>query len=101
MKNKKILKKETKELVFAKIANALADLKGGVNKKKFDKKLQKASSLLAKDIARASEKLTSKKAKVKKSKPEKLPKNAKMNSVKFNNLPSSVQAPAGSENIVP
>ena len=101
MNNKKLLKKETKELVYKKIGTALSDLTSGIKNKAFEKKLQKASSILAKDIAKAAKKTTPKKGKSKKIKSEKVPKAGKMNSVKMNNLPVASEVQTGSENIVP
>ena len=62
MNNKKLIKKKTEALVYQKIETALSDLPGAVNNKAFEKKLQKASSILAKDIAKAAKKDATKKA---------------------------------------
>ena len=62
MNKKKLMKEETKDLVYQKIETALADITVGVKNKQFEKKLQKASSLLAKDITKAAKKEAPKKA---------------------------------------
>lgn len=97
MNNKKLNKKETKALVYQKIETALSDIAGALNKKDFGKKLQKASAILAKDIAKATKKKASKKGKSKKITSE----SGKMNPVKMNNLPVASEIPTGSENITP
>ena len=66
MANTKITKKATRQLVYKKIEGALAKIKGEVKEKKFDKKLHKASNILAKDIVKAAKKDPPKKAAAKK-----------------------------------
>lgn len=61
MSNKKIIKKETRQLVYAKIETALAALTIAVKEKKFYKKMEKASNMLAKDILKAGKKAAAKK----------------------------------------
>lgn len=68
MANTKITKKATRQLVYKKIEGALAKIKGEVKEKKFDKKLHKASNILAKDIVKAAKKDPPKKAAAKKAK---------------------------------
>jgi len=97
MNNKKLNKKEIKALIYQKIETALSDIAGALNKKDFGKKLQKASALLAKDIAKATKKKASKKGKSKKITSE----SGKMNPVKMNNLPVTSEITTGSENITP
>lgn len=50
---KKISKKELRKQVYEKLAGALAEYKNGINEKKFDNKLKKASKFFAADIAKA------------------------------------------------
>jgi hypothetical protein len=50
---KKGLKKEARKLVYDRLTGALADLRMGIKEKKFEAALQKASRLLATDIAKA------------------------------------------------
>lgn len=71
MANTKITKKATRQLVYKKIEGALAKIKGEVKEKKFDKKLHKASNILAKDIVKAAKKDPPKKAAAKKVKAKK------------------------------
>ena len=66
MANTKITKKATRQLVYKKIEGALAKIKGEVKEKKFDKKLHKASNILAKDIVKAAKKDPPKKGAAKK-----------------------------------
>src|SRR5688500_8542268 len=66
MNSKKNTKKETAEVIYKKIGVALADLKGHVKQKKFDKQLQKVSNMLAAGIAEAAEKASLKLKKKKK-----------------------------------
>lgn len=61
MSNRKVIKKETRQLVYAKIETALAALTIDVKEKKFYKKMQKASNMLAKDILKAGKKTAAKK----------------------------------------
>lgn len=68
MSNKKIIKKETRKLVYTTIENALAPLSIAVKEKKFYKKMQKASNMLAKDILKAGKKAAAKKHPSKKNK---------------------------------
>ncbi len=56
MGQKKVIKRSTEQLVFNKIEGALAEIEPGINKKKFEKKLRKASKLLAEDISKAVQK---------------------------------------------
>jgi hypothetical protein len=49
---KKISKKKAKAIVYDKFANALSEFKSGINPKKFETKLKKASKLFAADIAK-------------------------------------------------
>ena len=112
MNNKKTIRKETKELVFEKIATALKDIKGSVKRKQFDKKLQKASGLLAKEIAKAAKKESPKKAKSKKEKAEKkliakaakskkAVKEDKTGLAKMNNVPSMIGDTGAPETLIP
>jgi hypothetical protein len=111
MNNKKLNKKETKALVYQKIETALFDIAGALNKKDFGKKLQKASSILAKDIAKAAKKDVPKKAKTKKGKDtkksakklksKKAGKNTIASPAKMNNVPVLAEQQAASENIAP
>ena len=71
MSKKKIIKKETRQLVYAKIETALASLSTDVKEKKFYKKMQKASNMLAKDILKAGKKAAAKKQTSKKNKSNK------------------------------
>lgn len=48
----KISKKETRKLVYEKLAVALAEFKPGLKEKKFMNNLKKASKLFAADIAK-------------------------------------------------
>jgi hypothetical protein len=48
----KISKKETRKLVYEKLAVALAEFKPGLKEKKFVNNLKKASKLFATDIAK-------------------------------------------------
>lgn len=100
------MRKETRDLVYDKIDFALADIKGNVRDKKFAKKLQKISSLLAKDISKAAKKNASKKGKDKKgkgkkTKSEKFSKSVKISPLKMNNLPASSEVQADPNQIVP
>lgn len=75
MGQKKVIKRSTEQLVFNKIEGALADIEPGINKKKFEKKLRKASKLLAEDISKAVQKSIAKQqAQAKKAKLEVLKK---------------------------
>jgi hypothetical protein len=56
MGQKKVIKRSTERLVFSKIESALAEIEPGINKKKFEKKLRKASKILATDISKAVQK---------------------------------------------
>lgn len=71
MSNRKVIKKKTRQLVYAKIENALASLSTAVKEKKFYKKMQKASNMLAKDILKAGKKAPAKKQTSKKNKAKK------------------------------
>lgn len=71
MANEKI-KKATRQLIYKKIERALTKIKGEVKEKKFDKKLHKASNILAKDIVKAAKKEAPKKAVAKKVKAKKV-----------------------------
>lgn len=53
----KLSKKQARKEVFIKLSGALADYKESVSKKKFERKLKKASKLFAVDIAKASKKI--------------------------------------------
>ncbi len=53
MGQKQAIRRSTEQLVFNKIEGALAEIEPGINKKKFEKKLRKASKMLAADIAKA------------------------------------------------
>lgn len=113
MNNKKLIKKETKALVYQKIETALSGIAGAVNQKAFEKKLQKASSILAKDIAKAAKKAAPEKAKSKKQEPanknqkakkmkqKKAGKGTNSGAAKMNNVPVAVEDQVASENIVP
>ena len=50
---KKVSKKELRKVVYEKLAGALEEFKGELDKKKFESKLKKASKLFAVDIAKA------------------------------------------------
>ena len=52
-KAKRVTKKEARQVVYEKIAGALAEFKGQLSEKKFDRKVKKASKLFAVDIAQA------------------------------------------------
>ena len=56
-KTKKLIKKETQKKVFEKLSGALAEFKDGVNEKKFENKIKKASRLLAADIVKSAKKI--------------------------------------------
>ncbi len=116
MNSKKNKQKETATLLYHKIGIALADLKDGVKDKKFDKILQNASKMLAKDLldaaGKASDKTDKKKksAKVgakaagKKDRAKKAKKNKDIGLIsapKMNNIPAPAEVQPASENIVP
>ena len=65
-------KKATRQLIYKKIERALTKIKGEVKEKKFDKKLHKASNILAKDIVKAAKKEAPKKEVAKKVKAKKV-----------------------------
>jgi hypothetical protein len=67
MNAKATIKHATRQLVYTKIENALADIKQGIKGKKFEKDLKKASKILAKDISKAAQ-AAEKKTKQKKDK---------------------------------
>jgi len=50
---KKLIKKDVRKEVFQKLSGALAAYTDKLNKKKFERKLNKASKLLATDIVKA------------------------------------------------
>jgi hypothetical protein len=50
---KKVSKKELRKVVYQKLEGALSEFKDGLNKKKFESRLKKASKLFAVDIAKA------------------------------------------------
>src|SRR5687767_10750030 len=92
MNNKKT-RKETAAVVYKKIDAALEDLKGHVKQKKFDKKLQKASNMLAADIIGAEKKAAQKLKKKKKA----IEKSAKKGGAKKKgkNMPASLPGANG------
>jgi len=55
--SKKVSKKETRKLIYNKLAGALAEYKDVVKEKRFSTNLKKASKLFAADIVRASNKM--------------------------------------------
>ncbi len=112
MNSKKNKQKETAMLVYHKIGIALADLKDGVKDKKFDKILQRASKMLAKELSDAagkasdktdqkkkSAKAAEKKVRVKKAK--KIKGSSLPSAPKMNNIPVPAEIQPASENIVP
>lgn len=58
---KKLSKKEARQIVYDKLADALVEFKPLIKKKSFDLKIKKASKLFATDIAKATKKNGAKK----------------------------------------
>jgi hypothetical protein len=52
----KVSKKEIRQLVYNKLADALVEFKPLIKRKKFDNKISKATKLFAEDIIKASRK---------------------------------------------
>lgn len=52
----KITKKQVRKVIFEKLARALDDYKDGLNEKKFENKIKKATKLFVVDIAKAAKK---------------------------------------------
>lgn len=77
MGQKKVIRRSTERLVFNKIEGALAEIEPGINKKKFEKKLRKASKLLAGDISKAVQKTIAKQQEQAKKAKEQVLKNIK------------------------
>ena len=77
MGQKKVIRKSTERLVFNKIESALAEIEPGIDKKKFEKKLRKASKLLAADISKAVQKSIAKQQEQAKKAKEQVLKNIK------------------------
>ena len=58
---KKLSKKEARQIVYDKLADALVEFKPLIKKKSFEVKIKKATKLFATDIAKASKKNGAKK----------------------------------------
>ena len=58
---KRLSKKEARQLVYDKLADALVEFKPLIKKKSFDLKIQKATKLFATDISKATKKNKAKK----------------------------------------
>lgn len=65
---KRLSKKEARQIVYEKLAAALAEFKTGIKDKKFESNLQKASKLFADDMVKAAGKTKDKTKKAPKKK---------------------------------
>ena len=61
--DKRLSKKEARQIVYDKLADALVEFKPLIKKKSFDLKIQKATKLFATDIAKATKRNGAKKTK--------------------------------------
>lgn len=61
--DKRLSKKEARQIVYDKLADALVEFKPLIKKKSFDLKIQKATKLFATDIAKATKRNGAKKPK--------------------------------------